>query len=94
MNLAHLLFIDDVILFGLGTIEQWQHYKALLDLLCSATGMKISEEKSSFLYNEIDELTRINVAALLPYKMEPMSSGFKYLGYYLKPLGYHVSEWR
>ena len=54
--------------------------------------MKISEEKSSFLYNDIDEHTRENVAALLPYKMEPLFTGFKYLGYYLKPLGYHVSD--
>ena len=25
--------------------------------------------------------------------MEPIVSGFKYLGYYLKPLGYKVSDW-
>ena len=25
--------------------------------------------------------------------MEPISSGFKYLGYYIKPLGYRVSDW-
>ena len=80
LNMTHLLFVDDVILFGLGTTKEWQHYKGLLDLFCSATGMKISEEKSSFLYNDIDEFTTANVAALLPYKMEPFSSGFKYLG--------------
>ena len=25
--------------------------------------------------------------------MEPLVSGFKYLGYFLKPLGYRVSDW-
>ena len=30
---------------------------------------------------------------MLPYKMEPIVSGFKYLGYFLKPLGYKVSDW-
>ena len=92
LNLTHLLFVDDVILFGLGTIEECQHYKFLLDIFYSATGMKISEDKSSFLFNEIDDLTRANIASLLPFKMEPLSVGFKYLGYYLKPLGYHVSD--
>ena len=94
LNLTHLLFVDDVLLFGVGTVEDWQHFKALLDLFCSATGMKISEEKSSFLYNEIDDIVRENVAAILPFKMDPLSVGFKYLGFYLKPMGYHANDWR
>ena len=57
MNLTHMLFFDDVILFGLGTLDEWQNYKELLDIFCSATGMKISVEKSSFMYNDIDEIT-------------------------------------
>ena len=93
LNLTHLLFVDDVILFGLGTLGEWKHYKELLDLFCSATGMEINDEKSSFLYNDMDEHSRENTFALLPFKMEPLSMGFKYLGYYLKPLGYCVNEW-
>ena len=26
--------------------------------------------------------------------MEPIAVGFKYLGYYLKPLGYGIKDWR
>ena len=55
--------------------------------------MQISEEKYSFLYNAIDDLTRDKIAAILPFKMEPLSVGFKYLGFYLKPLGYYVNDW-
>ena len=93
LNLTHLLFVDDVILFGLGTLGEWQHYKELLDLFCSTTGMKISNDKSSFLYNDIDEHMKEYISSLLPFKMEPLSVGFKYLGYYIKPLGYCVNEW-
>ena len=25
--LTHLLFVDDAILFGMGIVEEWQHYK-------------------------------------------------------------------
>ena len=27
LYLTHLLFVDDVILFGTGTVEEWQNYK-------------------------------------------------------------------
>ena len=92
LYLTHLLFVDDVILFGEGIVDEWQHYKQLLDLLCYAMGMQISEEKYLFLFNAIDELTKENIAAILPYKMEPLFVGFKYLGFYLKPLGYYVND--
>ena len=26
LNLTHLLFVDDVLLFGLGNVEEWQHF--------------------------------------------------------------------
>ena len=92
--LTHLLFVDDVLLFGEAIVDEWQQYKQLLDLFCSATGMQINEEKSILLFNDIDELAKANIGAILPYKMEPVSEGFKYLGFYLKPLGYYVKDWR
>jgi len=29
LYLTHLLFVDDAILFGMGTVEEWQHYKEI-----------------------------------------------------------------
>ena len=37
--LTHLLFVDDVILFGLGTYEEWITFKVILDTFCEAFGM-------------------------------------------------------
>ena len=54
LHLTHLLFVDDVLLFGVGTIEEWKHFKILLDLFCSTMGMSISKAKSSFLYNKLN----------------------------------------
>ena len=88
LSLTHMLFVDDAILFGIGTVNEWGAYKEALDLFCSATGTAIRNEKSSFLYQNVDEETRRQIAALLPYSMAPITSGFKYLGYHLKPLGY------
>ena len=94
LNLTHLLFVDDVILFGLGTVEEWQNYKDILDTFCSTTGIEISVAKSSFLYNDINDTVRSRISSLLPFKMKPLTSRFKYLGYYLKPLGYGINDWR
>ena len=76
------------------TVEDWQHYKEILDTFCSATSMEINANKSSFLYNNIEEPVRLQIFNFMPYKMEPIVSGFKYLGYYLKPLGYSIKDWR
>ena len=32
MSVTHLLFVDDVILFGIGTVSEWGSYKEGLDL--------------------------------------------------------------
>ena len=81
-------------MFGVGTVEEWQHFKTLLDLFYSATSMSISEVKSSFLYNEFDQIIKDSVVDILPYKMDPLSKGFKYLGFFLKPMGYCANDWR
>ena len=46
MYLTHLLFVDDVVLFSMGTLEEWMAFKVILDTFCSASGMCISIEKS------------------------------------------------
>ena len=56
--------------------------------------MCISLEKSSFLFNEIDDETREGINAYLPSKMEHIDEGFKYLGYRLKPTSYGTKDWR
>ena len=50
LSSMHLFFVDDVILIGVGTIEEWSAYKGALDLFCWVSGMSISPLKSSFLY--------------------------------------------
>lgn len=42
----HLLFVDDVLLFGLDNIYEWKIMHSLLDVFCNATGMNINIEKS------------------------------------------------
>lgn len=45
-NITHLLFVDDVLLFGIGQFAEWLHFKYILDWFCLALGMVISAPKS------------------------------------------------
>ena len=56
--------------------------------------MTFSLEKKSFLYQNVDDDIRSKIVESLPFRMDPLTLGFKYLGYHLKPLGYHTSDWR
>ena len=93
LSLTHLLFVDDVILYGFGTCEEWIAFKVLLDTFCEASGMYINSEKSCFLFNNVDDGSLIRITRSLPFKTEHISSGFNYLGYFIKPLGYKVKDW-
>ena len=92
MSITHMLFVDDVVLFGIATVNEWKAYKYALDLFCSATGMVVSIENYSFLYQDVNEDIRSQIAELLPYNMAPIQTGFKHLGYCLQPLGYQSSD--
>ena len=94
LYLTHLLFVDDAILFGVGTLSEWKYYKHILDTFYSATGMEINVDKSSFLFHNIDEVTKQQISNILSYKMQPLTASFKYLSYYLKPLGYGIKDWK
>lgn len=54
-DLTHLLFVDDILLFGIGTLSEWHQFHSLISLFCKASGMKISPHKSMFLCHRMDE---------------------------------------
>ena len=48
-SLTHVLFVDDVLLFGGNSVDEWKCFSDLLSLFCNATGMEISLTKSSLI---------------------------------------------
>ena len=93
LSLTHLLFVDDVILFGLGSYEEWLVFKGILDIFCEASGMSINENKSCFLQKGVDEAILQRIFGIFPYRSDDFRKGFNYLGYFLKPNGYLVKDW-
>ena len=55
--------------------------------------MQINLDKSCFLHNDLDVDLLRRTTGFLPYRSEHINKGFKYLGYYIKPLGYLVKDW-
>jgi len=49
LRITHLMFLDDVVLFGICCKTEWGNYKKVLELFCKATGMDFSSEKYVFL---------------------------------------------
>ena len=48
LSLTHLLFVDDVIMFGTDTFEELVAFKVILDTFCAASGMCINMDKYFF----------------------------------------------
>ena len=82
LYLTHLLFVDDVIFFGNGTVMEWMAFDVLLETFCSASRMSISLNKSNFLYTEMDLGILHDIQHFLPFKADPIQQGFKYLGFF------------
>lgn len=72
--------MDDVLLFGEGTFEEWYMYKSILDTFCRDSQMAISESKSSFLESRLDEGTLVQLKNLFPFEVKYLDVVFKYLG--------------
>lgn len=65
----HLLFVDDVMLFGKGIVKEWRKYKEILDCFCSALGMEVSMPKSTFLEKGLEEEVKSYIRHILPMDM-------------------------
>ena len=66
LSLTHLLFVDDVIMFGVGSFEEWMALKVILDTFCEASSMSINLDKSCFLHNDLDADLLRRITVLFP----------------------------
>ena len=86
--ITHILFMENVLIFGEGSFSEWNHYHSIISLFCDASGLAVNVQKSDFVYSCDDMEIRNQIASLLPYKMTGLEGVFKYLGFFLKPNGY------
>jgi len=55
VRITNMLFVDDVILFGKGSFQEWRVFKNALNFFCNATGMDLSNQKSQFLELDLSD---------------------------------------
>jgi hypothetical protein len=91
--LTHLLFMDDVLILGIDSFEEWIFFKQILDLFCQAFGMEVNCQKSSFLYNNLESYRLSIFEDLFGIPLFPLENGLRYLGFNLKPNDYRVVDW-
>jgi hypothetical protein len=93
INITHIMFVDDIILFGIGNIMKWEVYNKIPELFCKATCMAISPHKSSFLEAgwAVEELALLK--DIFPFDVKPVEEGIKYLGCYIKQNCYNKTDW-
>lgn len=93
-NITHVLYVDDVLLFGIGIFDEWVHYKQILDIFYNATGMIISIPNSCIFHMNLTSSNCDRIGSLFPYDVKELEGGIKYLGYTLKPNAYSILDWQ
>ena len=92
--ITHLLFVDDILLFVNGSIEDCRALKLLMDLFLKATGLQINFQKSTITPSglSVDEIGRVR--RFLNFEVRSLQENFKYLGFLLKPDAYRIRDWK
>ena len=74
------MFVDDVVIIGGGSIDEWIHLQNILKILGEASGLEVSEKKYALIYLCKDQALKDSLIRLFPFKYESFDDGFKYLG--------------
>jgi len=94
INILHLLFVDDILIMTKTSIAEWKEIKKVFGRFCSASGLKINDKKNSFLQHGVRQQELEILKANFYYNFIDLSTGFRYLGYYLNIDRYKNEEWQ
>jgi hypothetical protein len=92
-SITHLLFVDDIFHCFYGSQRNLSTLKDLLNLFCSATGMKINMEKSCLLLHHCENEEESSISNTFPAQRKNFFDRLKYLGFNLKPDNYKTKDW-
>jgi len=88
-----LLFFNDIFYSFVGSQRNLNSFKIILNLFCSAIGMKVNMEKSYLILNHCVKEKESSFANTFQAQRKPLSEGLKYLGFNLKPDNYRKEDW-
>jgi hypothetical protein len=94
IRILHLLFVDDILIMTKSSLAEWEKIQKILQVFCLASGLVINIQKSTILHAGVDTGSLQRIVNALSYPCKDLSSGFKYLGYLLKPGSYKAMDWQ
>jgi hypothetical protein len=87
------LFFDDVLIMKNDSLKEWKEINEILKIFCSATGLLINWEKSSFYFANLQQQYLEQLKGIFPYSFSHLSYDLNYLGYFLKADSYKLADW-
>jgi len=92
--LTHLMFVDDVLIMGTDSEQDWKNFKNMLEAFYKVTRLEVNFLKLTFLFNNIESQRRSLYEDLFGMSLSHIDIGLKYLGSQLKPNDYRTADWR
>ena len=89
IELTHILFVDDVLLLGEGTMENMQSLAQFLSLYKKATWMLINMDKSSLVLSILPKYFQQRIMTEIEFHLRPLDEGLKYMGFSSIPMHIH-----
>ena len=89
----HLLFVDDIFIMTNASVNEWSEIHRLLVIFFNATGLMVNPHKSSFYQFGVQPTVLDAIKSIFSFDVSHLSSGFKYLGYFLKVDRYKAVDW-
>jgi len=91
--ISHMLFVDDVLILGDGSLAEWNSFINIIDTFFLETNMEVSLDKSSFLHDRIEASILNDIKNIWHCRIKPLNTVFKYLELWLKPNNYMKEDW-
>lgn len=93
LYIAHLLFVDDILILCDGSNRDVNKLCQGLDLFKRASGIIINEDRSSITWENLEDGEKRYMVSCLNFQCKEVDEGFKYLGLYLNPNDYEKVDW-
>jgi hypothetical protein len=93
VKILHLFFLDNVLIMTNPSLLEWREISRLLMAFYLALGIQINWYKSTFHFANLQAQHLEQLKILFLHNFTHLSSGFKYLRYFIKSNHYKASYW-
>lgn len=93
IKFLHILFVDDVVIMSKASVIEWKEILSLINNFCFASCLSVNPTKTTIHFEGLSEANLLPFKSFFPFNLCALSSGFKYLGYFLKTGPHRASDW-